>query len=61
MEARSGDDRRWITAGGIAVAHWRQLKVDSQEHEEDSQELEDDERELLLHRIVVGNSGDVRR
>ena len=61
VEAGSGDDRRWIMAGGIAVAHGRQLKVDSQEHEEDSQELEDDERELLLHRIVVANSGDARR
>ncbi|XP_044318067.1 uncharacterized protein [Triticum aestivum] len=53
VEAGSGNARRWITAGGIAVAHGTQLKVESQEHEEDSRELEDDERELLLHRIVV--------
>ena len=43
------------------MAHGRQLKVDSREHEEDSRELEDDERELLLHQIVVANSSDTRR
>ena len=56
MEAGSGDARSWI-----AMAHGGQLKVDSREHEEDSRELEDDEKELLLHRIVVANSGDARR
>ena len=61
VEAGSGNARRGITMGGTAVAHGRQLKVDSQEHEEDSQELEDDERELLLHQIGVANSSDTRR
>ena len=43
------------------MAHGRQLKVDSREHEEDSRDLEYDERELLLHQIVVANSSDTRR